>query len=138
MLSMVFVIAAVSTAAAPAGIESPQNATSCIPPETLVNRTVVPGSIVSTLGSNAATLLPLPVILTSTTGPAAAGVAAGWLAGLCLAATGEGDERDNGREQSEAHLRMTSGNVGWWACERIHNIEGARENGRPGSPGISW
>src|SRR6266700_1438339 len=33
---------------------------------------------------------------------------------------------------------MTSGNVGWWACERIHNIEGARENGRPGSPGISW
>src|SRR5882672_4854956 len=67
MLSIVFGIPAANTAAAPAGIESPQKATLCMPPDTLMNRTVVPGAIVSALGSNAATLLPLPVNLTSTT-----------------------------------------------------------------------
>src|SRR5206468_1408460 len=81
---MAFGIPAFSAAAAPAGIESPQKAMLCGPPDTLMNRTVVPGAIVSVLGSNAATLLPLPVILTSTTGPLGAGVAAGWLAGVCV------------------------------------------------------
>src|SRR6266850_1428964 len=54
-----------------------------------MNRTIVPVLIVSLLGSNAATLVPLPVILTSTTAPAgsAAGVAAGWPAGVGVAAS---------------------------------------------------
>src|SRR5882762_2268128 len=51
----------------------------CGPPETLMNRTTVPALIVSLLGSNAATLVPLPVILTSTTAPT------GWAAGAAAA-----------------------------------------------------
>src|SRR2546426_697000 len=51
---------------------------SCGPPDTLRNRTVVPGLIVSLAGSNAAAVVPLPVIFTSTTAPA--GSAAGALA----------------------------------------------------------
>src|SRR6267143_5884473 len=61
----------------------------CGPPETLMNRTIVPALIVSLLGSNAATLVPLPVIFTSTTAPAgsAAAVTAGWPAGVGVAAS---------------------------------------------------
>src|SRR5437762_14063862 len=66
-----------SAAAPPAGIESDQNVMLCGPPETFVKRTVVPGAIVRVFGSNAARVLPFPVIFTSTTGPAgAAGAAA--------------------------------------------------------------
>src|SRR5260221_694458 len=32
---------------------------------------------------------------------------------------------------------MTSGYVGWWACELVHNIDGAPKNGSPERPGIS-
>src|SRR5258708_31417652 len=47
----------------------------CGPPATLMKRTVLPGAIVSALGSNLAWVVPLPIILTSTTGPVgAAGV----------------------------------------------------------------
>src|SRR5258706_14639024 len=61
----------------------------CGPPDTLMNRTIVPVLIVSLLGSNAATLVPLPVISTSTTAPAAsaAGVTAGCPAGVGVAAS---------------------------------------------------
>src|SRR6059036_454428 len=58
-----------------------------------MNRTVVPVLMVSLLGSNAATLVPLPVIFTSTTTPAgsaagaAAGAAAGTAAGAGVAAS---------------------------------------------------
>src|SRR5207253_9410255 len=57
------------------------------PPDTLMNRTVVPALMLSLLGSNAATLVPLPVIFTSTTAPAAsaAGAAAGTSAGVGVA-----------------------------------------------------
>src|SRR2546423_11763541 len=71
-----------NASAPPFGTESPKKATLCGPPDTLMNRTVVPVLIVSLLGSNAAWVVPLPVIFTSTTAPAgselgAAGVAAG-------------------------------------------------------------
>src|SRR2546423_1394560 len=68
--------------APPAGRESCQNVMLCGPPDTLVKRTVAPTGIVIELGSYAARLVPLPVILTSTTGPvvvAAAGAAGGAL-----------------------------------------------------------
>ena len=54
-----------------------------------MNRTVVPVLTVSLLGSNAATLVPLPVIFTSTTTPAgsAVGAAAGTAAGVGVAAS---------------------------------------------------
>ncbi len=71
---------ALSAAAPPAGTESAQNVMLCGPPATLVKRTVAPAGTVIVLGSNAARVLPLPVILTSTTGPllvAAAGAAGG-------------------------------------------------------------
>src|SRR5438309_2677218 len=59
------------------------------PPDTLMNRTVVPVLMVTLLGSNAATLVPLPVIFTSTTAPAgsAAGVLADTAAGAGVAAS---------------------------------------------------
>src|SRR5438874_6893417 len=59
------------------------------PPDTLMNRTVVPALMLSLFGSNAATLVPLPVIFTSTTAPAgsAAGAAAGTSAGVGVAAS---------------------------------------------------
>src|SRR5438876_5192752 len=79
---MVFFMFALRTAAPPAGTESCQNATLCGKPLTLVKRTVAPTGIVIVLGSNAARVLPLPVIFTSTTGPAgtaAAGAAGGAL-----------------------------------------------------------
>src|SRR2546429_8898623 len=54
----------------------------CGPPDTFVKRPVAPAGTVIVLGSNAARVLPLPVIFTSTTGPAgtaAAGAAGGAL-----------------------------------------------------------
>src|SRR5258708_40323197 len=58
----------------------------CGPPATLMKRTVLPGAIVSALGSNLAWVVPLPIILTSTTGPVgAAGVVVAVAAG-CFAA----------------------------------------------------
>src|SRR5919109_1073072 len=72
---------AFSAVAAPAGIESCQNVMLCGPPDTLVNRTVAPGAIVIDFGSNAALVLPLPVIFTSVTGPVGAAGAAGAAAG---------------------------------------------------------
>src|SRR6266566_5313705 len=71
---MVFFMFALRTGAPPAGTESCQNATLCGKPLTLVKRTVAPTGIVIVLGSNAARVLPLPVIFTSTTGPAGAAV----------------------------------------------------------------
>src|SRR2546422_11687931 len=59
---------------------------SCGPPDTLRNRTVVPGLIVSLAGSNAAAVVPLPVIFTSTTAPA--GSAAGAFAATPAGAGG--------------------------------------------------
>src|SRR5881628_3566489 len=61
----------------------------CGPPDTLMNRTVVPALMLSLLGSNAAMLVPLPVIFTSTTAPvgSAAGAAAGASAGVGVAAS---------------------------------------------------
>src|SRR6266550_434968 len=59
----------------PWGTESGRNATLCGPPDTLMKRTIVPRAIVSALGSNAALLVPSPVMRTSTTGPV--GVAGG-------------------------------------------------------------
>src|SRR5690349_5726554 len=70
--------------APPAGTESDQNVMLWGPPETFVKRTVPPAGTVIELGSNAALVLPLPVILTSTTGPvgadagAAGGAACAW------------------------------------------------------------
>src|SRR2546425_7110999 len=55
----------------------------CGPPETLMNRTVLPGAIWSVLGTNAARLVPLPVIFTSTTGPPPVGAAGGGVAVVC-------------------------------------------------------
>src|SRR5712691_4343189 len=75
---------ALSAAAPPAGIESDQNVMLWGPPATFVKRTVAPAGMVIELGSNAARVLPLPVIFTSTTGPvdvAAAGAAGG---ALCI------------------------------------------------------
>src|SRR5438477_13134489 len=59
---------------------------SCGPPDTLMNRTVVPGLIESLAGSNAAAVVPLPVIFTSTTAPP--GSAAGALAATPAGAGG--------------------------------------------------
>src|SRR6266704_1928570 len=56
----------------------------CGPPETLMKRTVLPGAMVRALGSNLAWVVPLPIILTSTTGPVgAAGVVVAAAAGCC-------------------------------------------------------
>src|SRR5437773_1881032 len=63
-------------AAPPGGSDSGQKATLCGPPDTLTKRTVVPGVTVSTLGSNAAFLVPSPVMRTSIRGPAAAAAGA--------------------------------------------------------------
>src|SRR5205814_5533458 len=54
-----------------------------------MNRTVVPVLMVTLLGSNAATLVPLPAIFTSTTGPGGSGAAAlaGTPAGAGVAAS---------------------------------------------------
>ena len=77
-------------AAPPGGRDSGQKATLCGPPDTLTNRTVVPGVTVSTLGSNAAFLVPSPVMRTSIRGPAAAAAgaappdAAGALDDVCV------------------------------------------------------
>src|SRR5437763_17101689 len=62
---------------------------SCGPPDTLMNRTVVPGLIEGLAGSNAAAVVPLPVIFTSTTAPAgsAAGALAATPAGAGVAAS---------------------------------------------------
>src|SRR5262249_44356283 len=61
----------------------------CGPPTTLMKRTVVPGAMVRVLGSNDAWLVPLPVIFTSTTGPAgAAGVVAAGVLAAGVAAAG--------------------------------------------------
>src|SRR5438128_2716603 len=60
---------ALRAAAPPAGTESDQNVMLWGPPATLVNRTVAPEGIVIEFGSKAALVLPLPVILTSMTGP---------------------------------------------------------------------
>src|SRR5690242_9354807 len=58
----------------------------CGPPATLTKRTVLPGAIVSAFGSNLAWEVPLPIILTSTTGPVgAAGVVVVAAAGCCAA-----------------------------------------------------
>src|SRR5690242_14482266 len=77
-----FAIPFFRASAPPFGIESAKNAMLWGPPETLMKRTVVPGLMVSVAGSNAALVVPSPVILTSTTDPAgsaagAAGVGAG-------------------------------------------------------------
>src|SRR5260370_42642417 len=69
-----------NAAAPPFGTESAQNAMSCGPPDTLMKRTVVPVAIESVAGSNAAFVVPSPVILTSTMAAGAAaerGAAAG-------------------------------------------------------------
>src|SRR5205809_498598 len=55
-------IAFFSTSAPPFGTESAKNATLCGPPDTSMNRTVVPGLMVTVAGSNAAWVVPLPVI----------------------------------------------------------------------------
>src|SRR6266550_694609 len=76
-LSTVFFMPALSAAAPPAGMESLQKVMLCGPPATLRKRTVPPAGTVTVLGSKAARVLPLPVILTSTTGPVAAVLPAG-------------------------------------------------------------
>src|SRR5436309_3814602 len=73
-----------SAAAPPAGTESDQNVMLCGPPDTFVKRTVAPAGIVIELGSKAALVLPLPVILTSTTGPVVAAAPAGAGGAVCV------------------------------------------------------
>src|SRR5260370_12135956 len=87
-----------NAAAPPFGTESAQNAMSCGPPDTLRKRTVVPVAIASVAGSNAAFVVPSPVILTSTmaaralaavaraAGVAGAGVGAAAVAGVAACA----------------------------------------------------
>src|SRR6266511_615563 len=76
---------ALRAAAPPAGTESDQNVTLCGPPATFVKRTVAPAGIVIVLGSKAARVLPLPVILTSMTGPVAAAAPLGAAGGgVCV------------------------------------------------------
>src|SRR6266508_2942075 len=76
---------ALSAAAPPEGIESDQNVMLCGPPDTLVKRTVAPAGTVIELGSNAARVLPFPVIFTSTTGPVDVAAASGAAGGaLCV------------------------------------------------------
>ena len=84
-LSTVFFMPALRAAAPPAGIESDQNVMLCGPPVTFVKRTVAPAGMVIELGSNAARVLPLPVIFTSTTGPVDVAAAPGAAGGaLCI------------------------------------------------------
>src|SRR5467141_381243 len=71
-------------AAPPAGTESAQNVMLCGPPDTLVKRTLAPAGMVIELGSNAARVLPLPAIFTSTTGPAGAAAAGAAGGALCV------------------------------------------------------
>src|SRR2546425_9684928 len=55
------------------------------PPATFVKRPVAPAGMVIELGSNAARVLPLPVIFTSTTGPVDVAAAPGAAGGaLCI------------------------------------------------------
>jgi len=64
----------------PPEVNPTKNVMLCGPPATFVKRTVAPAGMVIVLGSNPARVLPLPVILTSTTGPldvAAVGAAGG-------------------------------------------------------------
>src|SRR2546428_12639179 len=90
---------------------------SCGPPDTLRNRTVVPGLIVSLAGSNAAAVVPLPVIFTSTTAPAgsaagafaatpagAGGAASAWgAAGLFLPPQANNAQATSEGDQGEGH-----------------------------------
>src|SRR5437879_2686504 len=71
-------------AAPPSGMESGQSVMLCGPPDTLVKRTVAPAGTVIELGSNAARVLPLPAIFTSTTGPAGAAAAGAAGGALCV------------------------------------------------------
>src|SRR2546430_7867887 len=64
-----------SASAPPLGTESAKNATLWGPPDTLMNRTVEPALIVSAADSNAALVVPFPVIFTSTTTASVAGAA---------------------------------------------------------------
>src|SRR5690242_2092457 len=72
-----FAIPFFNASAPPFGMESLKNAMLWGPPDTFMNRTVVPALMVSVAGSNAAFEVPSPVIFTSTTAPPPAGSAAG-------------------------------------------------------------
>src|ERR1041384_885929 len=117
----------------------------CGPPATLTKRTVLPGAIVSALGSNFAWVVPLPIILTSTTGPVgAAGV-------VVVAAAGCGAEV-SAAFLPHAAMTVTAASApihvsrivsllvsrfpGQDACELVHNIDPVPTNGRPAGPEI--
>src|SRR3989454_10860692 len=118
---------------------------SCGPPDTLRNRTVVPGLIVSLAGSNAAAVVPLPVIFTSTTAPAgsAAGAFAATPAGAGVAASAW-DAADflsppqatiaNATSEVNRVKRIADSlrdGITKSACERVHNISPLPQNGSP-------
>src|SRR5690242_6387780 len=148
-----FAIPFFRASAPPFGIESAKNAMLWGPPETLMKRTVVPGLMVSVAGSNAALVVPSPVILTSTTAPA--GSAAGAGAGAALAADA-GDAGGAGVAASACAVagffslpqatapnatsvvsrvnriaNSSSGTMTSSACERVHNIPLRIQKGSP-------
>src|SRR2546422_6747280 len=118
----------------------------CGPPETLMNRTVLPGAIWSVLGPNAARLVPLPVIFPSTTGPPPVGAAGGGVAVVCAvevcAACAWSAFFSPHAMAPSATITPSAVNriasvlrgieIGC-ACERVHNIPRTLRNGRPGS-----
>src|SRR6266853_932093 len=118
----------------------------CGPPATLMKRTVLPGAIVSALGSNLAWVVPLPIILTSTTGPVgAAGVVVAVAAGCCAAVSAAFLPPHAAAATTASvpiHInRMVSLLVsrfpGQDACELVHNIDPGRPNGRPAGA-VKW
>src|SRR5438552_41624 len=102
------------------------------PPETLTKRTVVPGAIVIAVGTNVAWVLPLPVIVTSTTGPA------GWVAAGCAAEVwvcvwsaffspphARAPRASSAPKAVNRIAALLRGNVcGISVCERVHNMKG--------------
>src|SRR5258708_812559 len=117
----------------------------CGPPATLTKRTVLPGAIVSALGSNLAWVVPLPIILTSTTGPAgAAGGVVPFAAGCWAAVSAAFLPHATAATAASAPIhisRMVSLLVsrfpGQDACELVHNIDPGRPNGRPAGA-VKW
>src|SRR6266576_6446629 len=115
----------------------------CGPPATLMKRTVLPGAIVSALGSNFAWVVPLPIILTSTTGPVgAAGVVVA--AGCCAEVSAAFLPHATAATTASAPIHVSrivsllvSRFPGQDACELVHNIDPGRPNGRPAGA-VKW
>src|SRR5690242_14512286 len=149
-----FAIPFFNASAPPFGMESLKNAMLCGPPDTFMNRTVVPALMVSVAGSNAAFEVPSPVIFTSTTAPAgsAAGVAlaapfgdvvadiagvAGVAASACAVAAFLSPPQAIAPNATSVVSRVNRiadsflGRGRVWACESVHNIFACPQNGSP-------